>query len=744
MRYWLTLLLGLSILTGAIAAGPEIPALQWEPRSDWINVREVVPAAVGDGVADDTEALQAALNLVGERPGDRKIVYLPPGTYRITQTLSLTRRQGGGVIGCGRETRIVWDGAEGERMMWSNGASRHRWIGLTWDGAGKAAVGIDHDSKTYYETRIRHEHEAFLNFTNAGVRVGHDQTVASAEMMYWNCLFRNCATGVSFLSWNDYDNSFDGCEFQDCGVGINCVAGNFYARSCHFERSSKADFVICPHSNSIRNCTSVGSVRFVTGGPGSATSELTVQNCRVDGWSAPDGAITPAFRGPNLIFDNQFTNPPNDHPPIRLANGAYAEQLALVSSNTCPGVTQIVDPGVKGRVTEVPPQIARNGLRKIVPLTAESSFLQSEAPVPGRVFDVKRDFGAIGNGQADDTDAIEAAISAAREAGQGAIAYLPSGRYRVTRPLHLTGGDYYVGGCGFHTEVHWGGPEDGGPVFAVHDPQSVTLEQLAIAAPDTVAKIRHTGEGASRIVYDGVYVGGSWMPDNRVLRGLECVDLPQAATVLLRHFDGSIRMTRSSLATVLVAYHVDGVLVVEGDSVKARPMSEIVRICSGNPYDMVVLDNQDLVVGDYYTEQTKQAVYASGGERPHSGRITLKEVKVHTEIAEPVTLDNYQGRFFYGGGHWEDNQGENRLIKATGERPLWLILACNAWRNREPDYDLGLDVTLVVLESNVTDDKFHSLLNVVPEGAMEQMALVLEDFRELFDLDLRVGRGMGE
>src|SRR5204863_9375969 len=32
------------------AAPPQIPALQWEKRSDWVNVKtDVTPAAVGDG-----------------------------------------------------------------------------------------------------------------------------------------------------------------------------------------------------------------------------------------------------------------------------------------------------------------------------------------------------------------------------------------------------------------------------------------------------------------------------------------------------------------------------------------------------------------------------------------------------------------------------------------------------------------------------------------------------------------------
>ena len=48
----------------------------------------------------------------------------------------------------------------------------------------------------------------------------------------------------------------------------------------------------------------------------------------------------------------------------------------------------------------------------------------------------------------------------------------------------------------------------------------------------------------------------------------------------------------------------------------------------------------------------------------------------------------------------------------------------------------------MTLESNVTDDKLHSLPNLVPEGGLPAVAAALDDFRQLFDLDLRVNRGL--
>ena len=62
--------------------------------------------AIGDGVADDTEAIQHAVT-----QGDG-VLYFPPGNYRITQPIEIKLSEHGplGIDGTGGTARVVMDG----------------------------------------------------------------------------------------------------------------------------------------------------------------------------------------------------------------------------------------------------------------------------------------------------------------------------------------------------------------------------------------------------------------------------------------------------------------------------------------------------------------------------------------------------------------------------------------------------------------------------------------------------------
>ena len=64
--------------------------------------------------------------------------------------------------------------------------------------------------------------------------------------------------------------------------------------------------------------------------------------------------------------------------------------------------------------------------------TASTSVFAT-APHDPRAVTVK----AVGDGRADDTAAIQAALDQAKGGGDGGIVFLPSGRYRISRTLFI-------------------------------------------------------------------------------------------------------------------------------------------------------------------------------------------------------------------------------------------------------------------------------------------------------------------
>ncbi len=352
---------------------PKLPRLDWTPRSDWINVKtDVTPAAVGDGKADDTESLQNALVLLGDVPGKRTTVYLPPGTYRISRTLELKQKDGIAIIGHGRDTRVLWDGPGGEgdesRMFWSNGSPCSRYIGIVWDGAGRANTGFDHDSHNLFETEIDHQCEAFINCRGCGLRIGHNQSIpgaqATAETTYDNCLFCNCDRGAAVLTFNDYNHTFAGCEFRDCGTGVYGGKGcNFYVRDSHFVTSRVTDVLsMAEHGVSLRRCTSVGSRMFFQQ---NSIATAVVQDCRVSGWTNPDGAISLNY-GPVMVFDCAFEHGPGRDAAIRTVDS----QKLILSNNRYPGSSALV------KRSGTPPAIVPAGKLTASLVSAETSYLR--------------------------------------------------------------------------------------------------------------------------------------------------------------------------------------------------------------------------------------------------------------------------------------------------------------------------------------------------------------------------------
>jgi hypothetical protein len=658
---------------------------------------------------------------------------------------------GGLIVGSGRDTKLVWDGAAGGTMLLLNGMAYSRFVGFELDGRGKASVGFHYHATQGFQTEVTHRHLAFRGFTNAGVLENHpNEGQALAETTFENCLFENCERGVAFLQFNDYDYTFDGCEFRGCGVAIDCAHGNFYLRNCHFEGSRVVDVRDwSEHCSSIRRSTSTGSQAFVL--RKSSVASLTIQDCHVDGWKNPEGAVL-LSRPPVLLFDCVFTTPPQDRqqaglPPVRVPSEG---QRLLVSGNQVHGAPGLVQ-GARPMLMSIPPGECQGVIR-----SASQSFLSENVRLPRRVFDARRDFGAQGNGIADDTAAIQKAIDATATASGDAIAYLPTGSYVITSTLRVTGRNFFVGGSGWCSKLMWKGHE-GGIMVEVRDPQRVTLEDLMLGAHDAGTMnnsidIHQVGSTKpSHMTYDGVYVFGMYQKAP-LRKGLRFTSLNGKDVVVMPHVQGNLRFVNCGRATVLANCSYEGSVVVEGkDQARDGLLGFQTRLATIVTHGLYLRDNQSIVMSDFYVEQADNGYLFEGAADGPPGRATLTGAKFHSfssnDPAKNNLLDirNYHGQISIGPYQFYQEPKRMRL-KQQGAGPVDLLLWASSWYGAKPDPQLSATARLSAVGNEfygtapdgepVTERVFFK--EAPTDATLAKLSRTLDDLRRLGETDLRL------
>ena len=133
------------------------------PFPSWSNVKTGY-GAVADGSADDTAAIQRALDALGPT---NPTLYFPAGTYRITKTLSLSGQEYINVIGRDpAATILVWAGPSGGTMVNLNGVAYSRFDRLTFNGQNRAGIAVDQSwdgSAPYFDTGNEYADDVFEN-----------------------------------------------------------------------------------------------------------------------------------------------------------------------------------------------------------------------------------------------------------------------------------------------------------------------------------------------------------------------------------------------------------------------------------------------------------------------------------------------------------------------------------------------------------------------------------------------------
>lgn len=382
-RFALLALAPLTIAALLLAAPGDEPAIATQAPTEpmAINVKDF--GAVGDGIADDTEAVQRAIDATAwtKRRDPKAVtatkVVFPPGHYRITESLLLSSPKkghnrivlegSGGVdtFGAGplsgknrmprAVSQLVWDGPEGGNLVdiWGLGGLIVRDLGLI--GSDKAGVLLRVNSPRGSGGGRYTFYNVVFADAKTGVETGSDTTINSADMTLYDCLFHALDIGFHTRTDQNVDYAFIRNHLRNCKTGFYFEkGGNVYA--------ALPTFIKCRLGIRIdRGGTNVGGFAFdglhIEQGPytildcnGSASvfiSGMSPQNQRRSREGGYTGPLFELSDGANVVvIGSNITNHPIAH--IEAERSTAFLQMTNCKFGGIPGMSS--DPRLEGNI----------------------------------------------------------------------------------------------------------------------------------------------------------------------------------------------------------------------------------------------------------------------------------------------------------------------------------------------------------------------------------------------------------
>lgn len=224
----------------APSTAPDAPG-----RDRYLNVRDF--GAVGDGKADDTQAVLDAFQAAGKpdpgHPGPARPteVFIPAGVYRLTKTiefdpsLRLVHLQGEGMLlpkgTMDGHSTLLWDGPKGAPMFNFKGYAALRISDIKLDGAGKAGVLLRINSKPGVGTAWFYTERVFLDRADTAIELGADMDMGASDMTFVDVLMDHMKTcGFRAMHGQQVNYVFMRCEVMHAPTGFAFPNGG----SAHF------------------------------------------------------------------------------------------------------------------------------------------------------------------------------------------------------------------------------------------------------------------------------------------------------------------------------------------------------------------------------------------------------------------------------------------------------------------------------------------------------------------------------
>ncbi|MFA4016810.1 MAG: hypothetical protein RUDDFDWM_001921 [Candidatus Fervidibacterota bacterium] len=623
------------------ASKPMNDAEFYGPFASWLDAKRDF-GAKGDGISDDTEALQRALDAIRPQTPKSVVLFIPSGIYRITKTLNVIREahsesQHITIVGENPEKTVIkWDG-EKDGIMLHYGAWYSRMCRLTLDGSQKAKTAILCGPRfvTYNEFT-----DMIFRDVGFGIEAGRHGTMGIAETVVARCHFIRCSqAGISIQNWNSLDWFIWHCVFEDCRIGVTNAfgAGNYHVYESIFRNSTESDMSMGHAAYfSIRGNFSSGSRSFFRAGWLGACGFVTLQsNFVVD---AKDVAVEVNNLGPVFMIDNIFKV--KSSPVIRIRPDA-----ALFSVGNVFTSKDAISCGKDSMVIG-------DKLAKYEEIKTPKMELPNFPPVEKLpVIEVPSGCSA---------EEIQRAIEKAKNLGaEKTIVHLPAGTYNIDRTLIIPEGCELRlvgdgGGDGKGTILRWVGKANG-PVIRVSGPTHVRFSGFSINGSGKAdgVKIERCDQEGARIIGDQLNIVSAQT-------GLLAEHLSRADVSLF-----NINHANCKLAIKVVDAKV----------------SIFCGASSNNELSYEVDGDGKLLVRDIWYETAQHPRFmllkGSGEFTMHSARVATPTKPLDVPV---VDIDGFKGNVVFIGTNFVTEPGEERrtkvMVKGDGKDTNVLLLGC--------------------------------------------------------------------
>jgi hypothetical protein len=494
------------------------------PFEGWANVKTRFKAAA-NGIQDDTRALQAALDsltstervLYNDKTKSKYlVVYLPAGTYRISQTLRLVGKMGVTFIGESPEKTIIkWYGGDNDTMFFSNRSSYIKVSRITWDANKKKNIEIlglhykDFAEPNFAPTSIEFSDMIFTGSPKYGISAGtftsEGTGMMDAEVAIKRCKFFSCqSAGIWIKGYNALDYWIWDAEFNNCNIGVDCALGNYHIYQSHFNNSATADInILNALYSSVRGCYSNNAKAFsVDAGASCNAFKRIFQGNFVKGCKSVP--IQYHHQGKISLLDNYFLNDNN-------------VQSSVDYTSWCKGNYDILS--INNNFTEANPNNLRKDFpsmvhsiedKKVISKTTGIPSIKPLAPfipnVKRKIFEVPSDAGSA---------VIQEIINAASALkGQRSIVHFPMGTYNIDKTLKVpAGSDIQLIGEGILNASIFKKQSNSEPdfiFFKVDGPSYITIKDIQVGqdgARDKTSAFVFTNidQPASQVRIDQIY-----------------------------------------------------------------------------------------------------------------------------------------------------------------------------------------------------------------------------------------------